>query len=168
MQLNEQGFYESFQLWHIPFWRTLSFLMLIFVIALFLIGILSYWYYTTRKNIKKVKKISIYEQLKQLEELCKLIEKDEDIKEFYYILTLHLKDYLLSYYAVWARGLTDQELITYIKDNVSDRQLIEMIEEVIERSGMIKFVEVAQVQAAMQSDLEKVRIIIEKLPLSSQ
>jgi len=129
---------EVYGIWYTPFYKTY---LGIFIISLIIIIFLILLFFTLKKIIPIIfRKTPFKEALYQLNKL----KIDNTIfikqKEFYEKITTILKNYIIKVFNIENKGITDSELINFIKikSNIEDIMVID-IEKLLERANLAKF-----------------------------
>ncbi len=168
MKLNEEtGLYENYGIWHIPFWQTTTFYIIIgIVVSLLFIFLL--WFIIRKYCIGKGKQnIPTWAvALRKLEELKKQnIATVASGKMFYIATTAILKQYLEQRYGFDLQGKTDTEVINYLKRENASSELVQDIESIFAGSEMIKFANMQAAQEQINNDFEcSIAIIKRTIP----
>ena len=162
---NPVEFYDIYDYVYVPFWQTGSFRLAIF--ALFILGItglIYFWFLHRRKRKAISKQLSPAEQA--LVELGKLspqsYETKEELKVFYFTLTIIIKTFLQTELAWQVCEKTDNELIEYLKDRSFDQKSISELEQVLQGSLLIKFANAQTLREQAERDLAAIASLIKK------
>lgn len=158
MTLNEHNIYESRVLLHVPFWQTDIFYTIIALIfaLLFLILIL----YAVKKwySRKTVQSPSAQEQaiidMRMLKE--QYYVDGISAKEFYAQLSSILKRFISDYYHIPVQSYTDEELISYLKKNNDGRNVITVLQPLLEGWVYIKFAQASALKEQIDHDCAQV------------
>ena len=162
--LNEQGFYDIYSVWHVPFWQQAWFYWS--AIAVALLTILAILFLIYKRYFAKPK-APITPWQKALAELDYLKRKpiitQEDGKEFYFALTAILKQYLSSRFGYPLQGKTDSEMASYLKD--SELETKYQIGDICNGCMVIKFANQQAMAAQVQKHLAtSIKIVQETIP----
>ncbi|HMK33007.1 MAG TPA: hypothetical protein VK431_05220 [Nitrosopumilaceae archaeon] len=166
--MNEKtGLYENYNLWHVPFWQTAKFKMVVqicaFLVTILVVAMLLKWYLAYRKK----KKLSLWDQalfvLTQLKQ-----ENKVDVvhgKEFYATVSVMLKNYFHERFGYDVLGRTDSEFIEYLKKYYKDEVLVEEAKMLLDGATVIKFANAQAAQEQIEHDyLRAVAIIQRTIP----
>ena len=166
MILNEKtGLYENYGLWHVPFWQTQKFQLMLeisgLIVALIVIIILIRKYLAYRAR----KKLSVWDQalldLRALKSGNKV--SVEHGKEFYLAVSALLKKYLAERFGYDLLGKTDAEVVRYLQEyHDADAQLIEEINQLLQGSVIIKFANAQAAQGQIEHDYVRAVAIIQR------
>jgi hypothetical protein len=168
MKLNEKtGLYENYDLWHVPFWQTQKFQIVLELIGcLFVLCIIAF---LVRKYLqyRRRKKLPVWDQaLLDLSHLKK--EHKVDVlhgKEFYLTVSALLKKYFHDMYGYDLVGKTDAEAVEYLQENYLDEHGVEEIKALLQGSVIIKFANAQAAQEQIDHDyLRAVAIITRTIP----
>ena len=173
MILNEKtGLYGNYGLWHVPFWQTQKFQLMLeisgLVVALIVIVIFIRKYLAYRAR----KKLSPWDQallnLRALKSDNKI--SVEHGKEFYLAVSALLKKYLHDRFGYDVLGKTDAEVVRYLQEHHdTDQQLIEEINLLLKGGIIIKFANAQAVQGQIEHDyVRAVGIIQRTIPEKKQ
>ena len=165
MKLNEEtGLYENYGIWHIPFWQTTTFYIIV-GIAISLLFMLLLWFIIRKYCIGKGKQNipTWVVTLRKLEELKKQnIATVASGKMFYLATTAILKQYLEQRYGFDLQGKTDTEVINYLKRENAPSELVQDIESIFAGSEMIKFANMQAAQEQINNDFERSIALIKR------
>lgn len=159
----EQGLYDIYGQWHVPFWQTRLFYGGVALLCLIVLCIIARRVLTHFKKNKPV--LSPWDEaLQSLESL-----KQDNIatvaqgKHFYGILTSVLKKYIHKRYgfeeydtgSVSDESLakTDYEFIQYLQKKSFPQDLTEQLQRIFMGSMVIKFANVEAIQEQIEKDL---------------
>ena len=142
----DTDFYDIFDYYHIPFWKTVWFKISVGITIFLLIALITYLI-LKRKKREVTPWEWAAEKIQQLP-LEKCLTK-ADYKKFYFDLTLILKQYLHKRYFWKTEDKTDEELIKYLHKQGFDETLLEALKKMLEGAVWIKFAgnEVIKTQA---------------------
>jgi len=165
MKLNEKtGLYENYGLWHVPFWQTQKFQLMLkiggVVLALLIVAFLIKKY----SDYKRRKKLSAWDQalldLRTLKNEQKI--SVEQGKEFYLAATALLKKYLYERFGYDVLGKTDSEVVQYLQEWHADEQVIADIRLLMQGSMVIKFANAQAAQEQIEHDYIRAIAIIQR------
>ncbi len=166
MKIDEQtGLYGNYDIWHKPFWQTITFYRisgLLLFTSMLLLGYLLIKKYRVRK---KKKKVPAWQHA--LQEL-KLLQKNNKVvpvhgKEFYRIVTAIFKSYLQEQFNSNLCSKTDTEVISYLEKRVDiDPELLQIIRTIFKGSVLIKFANERAIQEQIEHDFNQSVMIIKK------
>lgn len=155
----ETDFYDIFDYYQIPFWQTTYFKVSVILILILIITLVVYLVLKKRK-----KAFSPWEwaqhKIKQLS-LEKCTSKN-DYKNFYFDLTLILKQYLNKRYSWDTEDKTDDELIEYLRKKGSKQELQDTLKKMLEGAVWIKFANDDVIKTQAEADLKAALMIIEQ------
>ncbi|MCK4651403.1 hypothetical protein KAT08_04480 [Candidatus Babeliales bacterium] len=155
-------FYEIYEYYYLPFYKTCNFKWFIIFLIGILIAIFSYLIIKFVLKRKKDKGISAslwaIAELKKLD-INKLLSK-ENYKKFYFDLTFIIKKYLHKRYGWFTENRTDEELIRYLKDKKFDSNLLGSLEKFISGALWIKFADQEALKIQAKKDLDLVHQIV--------
>jgi hypothetical protein len=165
MILNEKtGLYENYGLWHVPFWQTQKFQLMLeisgLVAALIIIIILIRKYRAYRAR----KKLSPWDQalldLRALKSDNKVAV--EHGKEFYLAISALLKKYFHERFCYDVLGKTDAEVVHYLQEHHVDEQIVAEINALLQGSVIIKFANAQAAQGQIEHDYVRAVAIIQR------
>ena len=166
MKIDEQtGLYGNYDIWHKPFWQTVTFYRVIG--AIIFIGIILLCYLLIKKYRAYKKKKVLPAWKRALQEL-ELLQKNNKImpahgKEFYRIVTAILKSYLQEQFNSPLCSKTDAEVIVYLeKRGDIDHELLQNIRTIFKGSVVIKFANERAIQEQIEHDYNRSVTIIKK------
>jgi len=162
-------FYEIYEFYYVPFWKSKPFTISASVILGCLILFVLY------KLIKYLKKrgdkpLTIW-QIAERELLdldpSELTSKDE-FKRFYFKLSEVLKGYLSKRYSFNLEDKTDDEIETYLRSKLFDTQMTKDLIEILHGSRFVKFAGEEALPARAKEDWEKgLGIVSDTIPHDS-
>jgi len=148
----ENELYGMYEMWHVPFWQTTYFLIAVSLLATSCLLLVGWFYYKKRRSAKKIQ--SCWEIA--LERLHKLQQADritpDHCKEFYFTLTLILKNYLHERYHFDLVGKTDEEVIAYLATTNFSPELTAMLESIFNGCVIVKFANMQAIQTTIERD----------------
>jgi len=152
--MTEKGLYDIYSTWHVPFWQTNWFYLLI---GVFISLIILFIVYLIVKKIRfrPKKQLPFWQQALHAIEQLKKENKITVVqgKEFYAQLTAILKRYIALRFHVDVQGKTDDELIAYLSDKkLFDAKLLQNIKSIFSGSVTIKFANTQAAQEQMERD----------------
>jgi hypothetical protein len=163
MKINEKtGLYDNYGLWHVPFWQTDTFYMIVKMSGC-LVGLVAIiLLYKAYKNYQKRKKAPAW--VIALQELNQL-EKEHKVnvghgKEFYGTVTTLLKRYLHQRFGYDLIGKTDDEVLHYLAKSHSDLLLVEDVKTIFMGSVVIKFANADAAQDQIDHDYRLAALIV--------
>ncbi|MBP7653892.1 hypothetical protein KA977_10750 [Candidatus Dependentiae bacterium] len=140
---------------------------LIVVFIIIILAAAGYWYYRKKKGVSKIKTIKLpaheiaYIQIKKLIEE-KLVEQNL-IKEFYFKLSMILREYLENRFALKAQEQTTEEFLNEIlKNNFFKNEEDKILKNFLEHSDLVKFAKHKPVNEDIQKSFNFVKNFIEK------
>ncbi len=164
MQINEKtGLYDNYGVWHVPFWQTASFLfwvkiaIITLIVSIVVLCVLLYMRY--RKNRLRTPWEMALKGVEQLKsEHMVYAEKG---KEFYLAISSILKNYLSERFGYDLLGKTDKEIIVFLEDHFSEKQIVAEIKELLSGSVIIKFANAQAAQERIDKDYNRIISIIQ-------
>lgn len=154
--MTEQGLFDIYEQWHVPFWQTSLFYFICAFVCLMIVGVLIY--YIIKHYRSKRVMLSPWDQA--LHDLIHL--KQDNIatsaqgKQFYCILTAILKKYVHQRYGFDEHEVsskTDQEFIQYLYEKKFPQELAEQLQTIFMGSMVVKFANVQAIQDQIEKDL---------------
>ena len=154
--MNEQGLYDIYEQWHVPFWQTTLFYSICALVCFVVAGVLIY--YAVRHYRSKRILLSPWDQASY--DLNRL--KHDNVatvaqgKQFYSILTAILKKYVHQRYGFYesdALAKTDQEFIEYLYQKKFGQELVEQLQAIFMGSMVVKFANVQAIAEQIEKDL---------------
>jgi len=150
--MNKHGLYDIYDVWHVPFWQTTTFLYSMIFLSIVLLSLII-WFIV--KKLKKQKKKTPWDSaLQQLNALQQSDISVEHGKEFYFTLTLIVKKYLQDRFGYPLTHRTDAESIAYLERNELLPEHIETIRTIFSGVQVIKFANAQAAQEQMLNDLQ--------------
>lgn len=165
--IGDDGLYGIYGLVGKPFWQTKFFYIILAVIFLIVFMFIVYIVVKKYKN-SRPKELPDKRALRELLELKNLLLQDKiSHKNFYLNLTCIIKQYLFGRFGYDLFGLTDNELIKFLRDNNFDLGLLEGIKEMFLSMEVIKFANAQVVKNLMEKDLTICVDLVNKTNLNS-
>ncbi|MCA9770430.1 DUF4381 family protein [Candidatus Dependentiae bacterium] len=161
-QFDELGFYDIYDVWHMPWWQTRAWYVCCIIIAVLvlLVGIFFLIKYIRRKKVEQ----PIWQQA-----LCELeaLRSGNYVtvargKEFYFIITEILKKYMAVRYQLNTIGKTDSQFIEYLQKAKFSPELITEIETIFMGGLTIKFANAKAAQERIDQDFAGSVALIKK------
>ncbi len=163
----EMELYDIYSTWHIPFWQTTIFYIIVGVVCFLVLLTIFVWLairYRERFIHKKQPWERAIEQLKD-------IQKIKGVDQFngrlcYFAMTAILKRYFHEIRGLETLGKTDSEFIQYLKTThaVSD-QIIKNLDEIYNGCVLIRFANQEVVKTHLDKDLLLgINIVKETIP----
>jgi hypothetical protein len=170
MILNEKtGLYENYELWHVPFWQTDTFLLTLKIIGCLVCLVIVAFLVRKYLQYRKRKKLPLWDQaLLDLSHLKK--EHKVDVlygKEFYLTVSALLKKYFHDRFGYDLMSKTDEEAVRYLQEHYLDvlHGGVEEIKALLQGSIIIKFANAQAAQEQIEYDyLRAVAIITRTIP----
>lgn len=167
----EQKLHDIYDVWHVPFWQRSWFYWsvwaCIFVLVIFVIGIVICNYRSRKKKIAVAPWDAALQSLGVLQQ--KPITTTEQGSNLYAALTQLLKKYLHQRYGFDIESKTDDEVIVYLEHHNFDPLLLADIREIFEGSVYIKFAHVHVMQEHIEKDLKRSSAFIQAtIPVPSK
>ncbi len=156
--------FDIYDMWYEPFWSKTWFLYFIIFLIIIVFGSVG-WYlykkYIYRKDSVDCSKVA----LRDLDHLKKFhIATVADSKDCYFRLSLIIKNYLASRYAIASLQLTDKEIIAQAH-HVMDEHALDLLKQVLQSMTLLKF----ERQKALNEKLEKdIQILVQFVQITSQ
>lgn len=160
--MNEQGLYDIYGHWHVPFWQTQVFkgtLLLVGIIVLLLLA------YLLIKKILFSRKLSPAQKaLRALEALKKKnIQTRQDAQEAYFMITDILKCFFQVHYNIPFESMTDLEMVESLKKTDFPTEYISSLSDMIEASRGIKYAQEAALQQDVSRDIARSIAVITRI-----
>lgn len=136
--MKENGLYDNYDYWHVPFWQTKIFYILALLIACAVAALLVLFF------IKKLyKKQPLSPERIALQRLALLQKKNlktrEDAHAFYLDLTTAMKQFFESYYKRPYNAMTDQEMMAALKNTTFPDHFSMPFNDLVTAGTAIKF-----------------------------
>lgn len=161
-QMNENGFYDIYSLWHLPFWQTHAFYYSVLVFVFILVSVICWflvrWYFK-KKIIPKTAWQDALDQLHLLQQTSYHTKKEG--KLCYFAMTDIIKTYLIARYDYPLHGKTDKEVIRYLTKK-EPTFLAGSLKEIVDGSLHIKFANETALEKKIVQDLEQCCSIVKK------
>jgi len=160
--MTEQGLYDIYAQWHVPFWQTGLFYSICAILFFVLASPIVYFVIRHYRSKKVV--LSPWDQaLHDLDCLHRdTMGKVSEGKRFYGILTSVLKKYVHERYfdksikhdfLMDGVAHTDQEFVLWLQKYTIEPELIEQLREIFMGSMVVKFAREQAIQEQMEKDL---------------
>ena len=150
-QFDENGLYDIYSIWHVPFWKTQTFLLIVGIISTVIIFTIVWFLFKKFKRIKKIERSAWDIALTSLKKLQdQTYTTKEEGKQVYFEITEILKRYIQSRYALDVHSRTDEELINFLHEQDLPIIVKTTIKKIGEGSLLIKFAN----QQAMQTQID--------------
>jgi len=168
MKIDEKtGLYENYGPWHVPFWQTDTFYLILKIVIICLLLFLVFFLYRMYMQKKRRKKLSAWDEaLQKLKHARELqISEQHSGKDFYVSLTSIMKKYLHDRFGYDVVGKTDDEVITYLQTQQCDASIIHELSHIMQGSVVIKFANQKAAIDQMHQDYDRcVKIIQQTIP----
>ncbi|MFH1643923.1 MAG: hypothetical protein ABIA74_01990 [bacterium] len=163
---NQKVFYDIYDFYYIPFWKTIEFKLIVSIVLLCLFFALALIFYLRRKRKKQSSWQWAICELNKLS-VDKLNSK-KDFKLFYFDLTFIIKKYFQKRFDWNTRDKTDEEFIYLLTDRNFDAELLKDLKKMLQGASWIKFANEEVLKTQSNKDLELAKKIIEKtIPVNS-
>lgn len=156
-----KNLHDIYGLRHVPWWQTPIFYGIVATI-LSLLLIFGLYYVFKKIKARRARRTPWDRALDEVGVLKKYSSSPEHSKEFYYAVTLLLKNYLHERFGFDVQGKTDEELFLYLTSAAFPQELIDPLRTIFNGGLTVKF---ANAQAAcdqMEYDLALTIMIIKK------
>ena len=155
MKINEKtGLYGNYGMWHVPFWQTKTFCIVVKVTACFIALVIVIVLYRAYKNYQKRKKVPAWtvalQELHQLKKDHKTTA--EQGEQFYVAISLLLKKYLHARFGYDVLGKTDDEVVVCLEQHQCDPKVTEKVRKILQGGVIIKFANAKAVQEQISDD----------------
>jgi hypothetical protein len=162
----QEQLYDIYGLWHVPFWQTTWFKLLVGSIIVAILFVIIVMLVHHRRARKKV--LTSWEQaLRDLHELREHgIPAPDRAQEFYLRLTEILKTYLQQRYQYSVIGKTDHELMHFLYQEHFSPALLQELQEIFSGIEVIKFARGTTVVEQIERDLQRSVLFVEQTILS--
>ncbi len=163
MKINEKtGLYENYGLWHVPFWQTNTFQIIIEVIGCIVLLIMVACFVRMYIRYKKRKKLSAWEQALTDLYTLKAEQKVSVVygKEFYMVASEIIKKYLFARFEYDVLGKTDAEMVSYLQDVQANESIVNDIKAIVQGAEIIKFANAHVAQDHINNDYNRITAII--------
>lgn len=128
--------FEIFDYYYEPFHHTMFFKITLGIVVLSLMALIIFLILRRRKKTLSPTQWAARELAKL--SIDSYTTKD-DIKKFYYEITLILKEYLFRRFGWLTLNKTDDELVTYLETQHFNTELLEGLKQMLEGSQVVKF-----------------------------
>jgi hypothetical protein len=158
--LNDQGLYEIYSVWHVPFWQTRSFYLIIatlIVLSTVVAVVLLIRWYRKKQGAAQTSWQQALAQLATLQH--RHYATKEEGKACYFAMTSILKEYLARRFDYPLPGKTDEEMVQYLAHSAHP-QLAHAIKPIIEGCVHIKFANEQALEQTIKKHLEQCGHII--------
>lgn len=151
---------DVYDIWYIPFWKTQTFSLIIFVVFLLLI-LLLFLFLRKKKQNKVKEQLSVDDILKKLTLLDDKIKSKQyleyhEYSEFYSELILTLKQFIFVNYGYDFFSKTEEELIIFLKtENLSTDDFDRNLKILMSNALSSKFAKAAVLKVQMEEDLNR-------------
>lgn len=162
--MNENGLYDIYSVWHVPFWQTSWFYTLMIAAGIALCALVILMVYKTF-FAKKVAPLAPWQKaLNDLYDLEQLdLSTQENGKQFYLKLTAILKQYLQDRFQLPLVAKTDAEMASYLQD--SDLEKKYKISEICNGCVLIKFANQSAIEEQSKAHLNlALKLVSETIP----
>jgi hypothetical protein len=163
MNMQEQGFYDIYGMWHVPFWQKSWFLWSGIGLGVSLLSFIT-WYLV--KKYRARKKVDLPYWQEALNQLVTLKQRNianvEQGSLFYTHLTAILKHYIQLRYGFDVRGKTDAETIAVLERAQFDPSKLNQLKPILQGSLYVKFANAQAVQQQIEKDLQDTVDFIKK------
>jgi len=160
--MNEQGLYDIYGHWHVPFWQTSM-----FKTACFLLGLLilfSIIYLAVKKLFFSRQLSAGQKALKALEALKKKqIQTRQDAHEAYFAITDILKRFFQVHYGIPFESMTDLEMVESLKKTDFPAEQISSLSDMIQASLGVKYAQEAALQQDISRDIARSITVITRI-----
>jgi len=156
----QSQFFEIYDFYYVPFWQTIYFKIILFLIVFLMLVLIGLKFYLRRKR----KIFTAWQWATQeLEKLSidKLVTK-KDYKRFYFDLTSIIKEYLKKRYGWNTQDKTDEELGVFLQKKNFDETLLKDLQQMLSGAIWIKFANEDVLKTQSIKDLKLAFKIIEK------
>ncbi|MCK4265313.1 hypothetical protein KAW80_03075 [Candidatus Babeliales bacterium] len=154
-------FYDIYDFYFVPFWKTWWFFALSLTIIFIL---LSFVIYKLIFLFKKTKPLSIWidaeMRLNKIDP--RLLMEKEEFKKFYFELGKILKQYLSKLFELDLENKTDAEIRRYLEEKKFDFNLTNDLVEILHGSRFIKFANETALPSKAREDWELALTIIKR------
>lgn len=149
---------DIYDVYYQPFWKETWFVVLVVIVCLSLIAIVGYWLY--KKQTKPIEIPCWQIAIDHLQQLKK--QNIQDPAVVYAAITIIVKQYLQTRYAVPLVALTDDQFIGALEDNSCfDTATKQAIKELFNDVVLIKFAQQAAAQQQMNDAIKKAIALID-------
>lgn len=162
-KMNEQGLYDIYSIWSVPFWQTKEFYIAVGITIAIILGIAAWFFirwYRKKNVVPKTAWQTALESLHSLQQ--KKYTSKEEGKLCYFAMTNVLKKYLAARYAYPLDGKTDEEMVSYLAKSAEQKVLAHELKEIIDGCLYIKFANEQAMQENISKHLEQSCAIVKK------
>jgi hypothetical protein len=160
--MNEMQLYDIYEHWHVPFWQTTLFKMLMgaMVLALILTAILIYYkrYYKPKEIPAGLRALNALSALEKNSIVTK-----EDAQAVYFKLTDILKNFFQHQYGIPFNGMSDAEMITALRTTPMPHQLMPSLKKMVDASMHVKYAQHDVLQPELLHHISMAKNIIQKI-----
>lgn len=158
----ENGLYDMYDSWHIPFWQQSWFIYTI--LGGSLVVILGSCWLLYRLFFRKTQQLTAWEKAESaLHELQQKQQRGVTTSSQYYIaVTTIIKNYLHERYHYPVVSTTDTEIISVLKEYEAPAVVQETVEHLVEGIITIKFAQEQAAQERMEKDFERCILLIKQ------
>jgi hypothetical protein len=171
MKINEKtGLYENYGMWHVPFWQTSTFKIIMEVVGCVAVLVLLVYLVRMYIRYKKRKKLPAWEQALTDLRVLKIEQKVHPAqgKEFYAAVSEVIKRYLAARFAYDVLGKTDAEVVNYLQEIQADESIVNDIKAIVQGAEIIKFANAQAAQEQINTDYDRITSIITRtIPVKS-
>jgi hypothetical protein len=147
--MDEQGLYDIYGHWHVPFWQTNFFK--ISIISLVCLALLVALYFCIKKYSKKTSLSPQQKALYALEALAKkTIYTRDDAHDTYFALTDILKNFFQAHYGMPFASMTDLEMLQILKKIPFSHDLLAPLQDLVHAGLGVKYAH----QDALHTDFQ--------------
>lgn len=153
--MQEQGFYDIYSTWYVPFWQRPWFFWTCIGLAVITVVLISWYLIKTYRARKKVAVPYWQEALNQLETLKQRnVATVAQGSVFYAKLTIILKQYIQQRYGFDVCGKTDDETIVLLERMQFNPSKLDQLKPLLQGSLYIKFANAQAAQQQIEKDLQ--------------
>jgi len=160
--LNEQGLYDIYSIWHVPFWQTKAFYYTvgscIGIVLLMLTWGLIRWY-RAKKIVPKTAWQLALDELHALQQ--KQYLSAEESKACYFAMTNIIKTYFIARFDYPLQGKTDDEVVQYLL-STEHHALAPALKEIMHGCQYIKFAHQTALHDTVMQHLAQCNTLITK------
>lgn len=164
MGMNEQGLYDIYSQWHVPFWKTTAFYCAI--IGLLSIGTIVAVFFLGRWILKRRQMVPISPWDYALQKFASLelypCNSKVEGKKLYTSLSYEMKQYVFKRYGYDVRWKTDEELISFLEKHEFPEILLADLNEIMTGSMLVKFANIEVIQEQTRRHLALSKAFVRK------